>query len=470
MSRRRRWSWLFAGMLGCAVPADDAGQAPVESSQAIIYGQDDRQEVYEHPDPVLRAIAQSSAVALIPRSRFGRNARGDFAIFTPRLSEAFQVCPDQRFAAEPTAADCSGVLIDDDLVLTAGHCLASDDACDRFAFVFDYFYKDDGGLAGLSWGDIYGCRRVVDRSVSSGDAGNARIDYAIVQLDRVPLGRTPVRVRASGLSLGEPLATIGCASGLPTKIDSGAHVLNVRAATLDFFLLDSDTFAGSSGSGVFDAMGQLVGVLVRGGQDYEVVPDAGCMVPKVISADQVLSTPDAGGDVPADPAPSDARGGDATAIDAPEEDTAPGDDLDAGATGEPATPRQAVRVPSGGSEEATYVARAIEGLCARGWPSARLCGAVPSCGDGFCTASETRMSCPADCGCSGSDCEASAKDLAALAGSPVPKSRQASEGCSAVPERPPAGAFSWLIVGFGATAWIARARARSRRGLSRRAV
>ncbi len=424
MSSRRRWSWLFAGLLGCAASADPSSEPLGESAQAIIYGQDDRQEVYEHPDPILRGLAHSSAVALIPRSRFGQRNDGDFAIFAPRLSQAFQVCSDQRFVSQPTAADCSGVLIDDDLVLTAGHCFATDDACDRFAFVFDYYYKAADTLEGLSWGDIYGCRRVVDRSLSNG--GDTRVDYAVVQLDRVPLGRTPVPVRATPLTLNEPLATIGCVSGLPLKIDSGGQVLGLRSTTLDFFLLDSDTFAGSSGSGVFDRNAQLVGVLVRGGQDYVPRPDAGCMVPNVVQLDQVAAESDAGG------------------LDRGQEN-----DEDAGEAEDDAGVAQAtaVRVPSGGVEEATYVARAIDGICGRGWPSPRLCGATPRCGDGYCTAGETRTSCASDCGCTGSDCASGPADLAAAAGAPVSKSKATDGGCAAHPGGPGTAWSALLLVG-----------------------
>lgn len=365
-----RWSLVALALAGCA---DGVGEAELSGiEQHIIYGSDDRLDVYEHPDPILREIASSSAVALVPRSRLARSKEGDFFIFTQPLEDAFHVCADERFAAQPTAAECSGVLIDDDLVLTAGHCFPSDDLCSRYAFMFDYFLRDSARLEPLSWGDIYGCRRIVKRAVSPDPTVTPRIDYAIVQLDRPATGRTPVALRKSPLLAGEPLSAIGCASGLPLKIDSGAHVRATRSDSGDYFMLDSDTFQGSSGSGVFDVNGALAGVLVRGGEDYTDRSDAMCKVPKVV--------------------------------------TWP---LDAGP-------------PRSVGEEATYVKRAVEGLCNEAhWPSPRLCNQPTTCGDGVCNGHETQLTCAEDCACK--DCPP--EERSANAGKIV-ASKLDNEGCS----------------------------------------
>lgn len=261
----------------------------------------------------------------------GSNAR----FRAPTLAETQSLCPGQRFADQPAAAFCSGTLIDDDLVLTAGHCIENQEACERTRFVFDYFFEAPGTLASVSRSDVYGCRRLVVRQLDEGSR-----DYAIVQLDRpaTAAGRVPapVRLESGPVSAGTRLGIIGFGSGIPAKIDSGGRVLDPRPRALDFFTATTDSFGGNSGSGVFDlASGAVVGVLVRGDRDYR--SDGSCFV--------VNELPEDG---------------------------------------------------STGGESITYVRPAIDALCAS-WPSERLCGSRATCGDGACNGGEDASRCPSDC-------------------------------------------------------------------------
>ncbi len=67
------------------------------------------------------------------------------------------------------------------------------------------------------------------------------------------------------LDAGQNVAVIGAPSGIPFKIDSGRTVHSTRPDKLDYFEGTTDTFAGSSGSGVYETETySLVGILVRG--------------------------------------------------------------------------------------------------------------------------------------------------------------------------------------------------------------
>jgi hypothetical protein len=315
----------------------------------IVYGSDDRKDVYQVDDEALRDLARWSLVALVPHNRMARPQTGGVTLVAPLLSEMkfateskqlLPLCASEPFRSQPAAADCTGVLIDDDLVLTAGHCFEDDQGCEDFAYVFDYFAPSENTLETLSSSDVYSCRKLLARKVS--DSGSLRqVDFALVRLDRPALGRRAVNIRTSPLKLNEPLTAIGFPSGLPAKIDQGARVIDARTAMHDYFLLNSDTFAGSSGSGIFDADNALLGVLVRGGYDFVVSPDnPSCVVSSVVSDE-------------------------------------PGAMHD--------------------WEEATYATQALDSLCGAGYPSERLCGTKGSCGDHYCSLREDADTCAQDC-------------------------------------------------------------------------
>ena len=203
-------------------------------------------------------------------------------IRAPLLSDWDNYCPGTPFLNQPTAGTCSGVLIDADLILTAGHCLDQVQSCRDYYYVFGYFESAAETLAPITRADVYSCRAVAGRFTSPPDSVQ-QVNWAIIQLDRpVDASRTPVVFASAGaLAVGQPLSVIGCPSGLPTKIDQGAKVVDAREATLDYFTLTSDTFDGSSGSGVFDANRSLVGAFVRGTADYV---QEGIAAPRVSSA------------------------------------------------------------------------------------------------------------------------------------------------------------------------------------------
>ncbi|HTU57019.1 MAG TPA: serine protease, partial [Polyangiales bacterium] len=267
---KRTWSLgLALSFLACAEPSPELDdEAPSSAELPIVYGNDDRREVYEDvqggPSNV-RALASNSIVALIPKGRIQRPATGEVVLNASALGSAYQLCKGERFMDQPTAADCTGVLIDSDLIVTAGHCV-QDTKCSDYHYVFDYYYRAPGELEPIGSNDIFACRQVVAQEIS--DRNGRQIDFAVIQLDRAATGRTPLRIRSQTANVDEALAVIGVGSGLPIKIDRGARAIDGRVAQRDYFELEADTFEGSSGSAIVDRDGALLGILVRGGADY----------------------------------------------------------------------------------------------------------------------------------------------------------------------------------------------------------
>jgi hypothetical protein len=238
--------------------------------------------VYAHPDATLKARAQQSTVAVMRQAVLDTADPNNVVINAMTLRSRFSLCPTERFLEDPTAAFCSGTLIDDDVVLTAGHCISTAADCADMRFVFNYYRTTADTLRTLTTEDIFHCVSIVARRQGS-------IDYALVRLDRPATPRftpAPVKTGNTPLALGQSVAVIGCGSGVPFKVDSGGSVRDPRSGTLDYFVATTDTFGGNSGSGVYETSSATVaGILVRGDTDYvaqgtcnvvNVCPESGC--------------------------------------------------------------------------------------------------------------------------------------------------------------------------------------------------
>ncbi|MCA9518123.1 MAG: trypsin-like peptidase domain-containing protein, partial [Myxococcales bacterium] len=305
-----------------------------QTSAAVVYGDDSRLDWYAVEDESLRDFARGASAAMIDWDSVQVAASGDVSLDTRfTLQQTENLCSDQLFLTQPTTASCSGTLIDDDLVITAAHCAGSLSDCASSAWVFDFLYEGDGDLAVVSADDVYSC---VDVVVNGPVDLPGFHDIAVVQLDRPVTGRAPAIVAPqTTLTQGTPLLMLGYPSGLPLKVDEGGHVQQPRTSAGDYFVASVDSFAGNSGSGVFGADRQLLGVLTDGAADYE--RRGNCNIVNVL------------------------------------------DEADA-------------------EESVMYAYWAISAVCDKGYPSLPLCGDdTPTCGDGFCTDGETLESCEQDC-------------------------------------------------------------------------
>ncbi len=262
---------LLLAAAGCATLDEAPAPEPVdEVEKPVVYGTDNRTDVYAHADATLRARAQQATVALMSPGDINTTNPNNVTFNSQTLQQAQNLCTTQRFLSDPTPAFCSGTLIDDDLVLTAGHCITSASACTNTRFVFKFYRPSAGALETITTADIFSCTSIVARQQAT--VGGRNLDYAVVRIDRAATPRfTPAPVRAgnSPVTVGQNVAVIGSGSGIPFKIDAGGSVRDARSATLDYFVASTDTFGGNSGSGVYETSGYTVaGILVRGETDY----------------------------------------------------------------------------------------------------------------------------------------------------------------------------------------------------------
>jgi hypothetical protein len=327
--------------VACSSTGEDSETAKLEAE--VIYGEDDREDPFSYPDAAWAARSLEFTAALMSASQLDFTDPNDIGVGDTTFGERFGLCPDVRFASQLAVADCSATLIDDDIMLTAGHCINN---CNDSYFVFDYAAGPDGTVPPITSDDVYRCVDFLAYTQSQ-----TRLDYAVVRLERPVVGREPAAVRVSDAALpaGLPLIVSGFPSGLPLKIADNAGVRSTDA-NIELFLANLDTFKGNSGSGVFDdTTKELIGILVDGEVDF--VPDGECNRPN--------QCPDDG-----------CRGEDVVYA------------------------FHAIREMC--EQTPSAVCSCGDGACGP-LETPASCTSDCSCGDGICSTGETTSTCPADC-------------------------------------------------------------------------
>lgn len=269
---------LLCAVAGCAddhnressLEGETSGSERIRQNK-LIYGTDDRRDFYETEPGLLRDLGQNSVAAKIALSRIGGldGDSGTISITANNLRQTKELCADERFVNQPAVASCSGTLIANDLILTAGHCMTRQSDCDDYAWVFKYYLEDEASLASITKEDVFRCEEIIDSSLFFDS--DVSIDHAVVRLQRDATPRfsaVDVRTERTAVSKNTPIAIIGFGLGIPMKFDYGGTIASVRAETLDFFRSNSDAFSGNSGSGVFTEDGTLIGILVAGRGDF----------------------------------------------------------------------------------------------------------------------------------------------------------------------------------------------------------
>lgn len=275
-----------------------------------VYGKDDREE-YCSQNQIIRTLADSVAALFYDDERFILKDGNTYRFGNRTLKQAFRLADNQKFADQPSLSFCSGFLVGEDLLVTAGHCVKDDISdtsakypgnrenldrghlCKDIKVVFGY-RKELGGFIPkeVSEENVYSCKKIIAHSMKSGP------DYAIIKLDRKVKDRYPLAINRKNLGLteGTKIFVMGHPSGLPLKIAGNAEVIKINETTQvtiprelhpmrmeettqwthkDYsFLANLDTFAGNSGSPVINAKTLLVeGILVAGDQDYKRSPE-----------------------------------------------------------------------------------------------------------------------------------------------------------------------------------------------------
>jgi V8-like Glu-specific endopeptidase len=246
-----------------------------------IYGNDDRKDFFEMSAP-MQALADS-VVSFWKAGSVEALNPGGVKLKTMNFGERLNLCPGEKFREQPIGAFCSGSLVGEDLVMTAGHCVKNETDCQNTKLVFGFGIKKAGAEATTTMpaSEVYSCAKIVKRFLggepgSANPAGqNLGADFALIKLDRKVTNHKPLGVaRVTSLKKGEGIFVIGHPVGLPVKLAGFATVRDF--SKIGYFTADLDTFGGNSGSPVFSVKTKKIeGILVRGDEDFSDSP-AGC--------------------------------------------------------------------------------------------------------------------------------------------------------------------------------------------------
>ncbi|WP_434345135.1 trypsin-like serine peptidase [Myxococcus virescens] len=216
------WGSLLAGTVFLGLTACGGRSEPTEPA------------VCEPPaSPEVRAFAQCGPTL-------------DFTPINSYVGEFSDVIQDREDAVVLIDGRCTGTLIQANagpVVLTAGHCVNLGD----IPLIVFNFEDDADGDPLITEGTV------IEQSMEP--------DYALIQLDVLP-DVTPIRLTAQAT---EKLAIIQHPRGRPKVIAEGRYL---DACNNLFFYGDLDTLVGSSGAGVLNQQGHLLGVHTDG--DCEV--------------------------------------------------------------------------------------------------------------------------------------------------------------------------------------------------------
>jgi hypothetical protein len=205
--------------------------------------------------------------------------------------------PDSAFPADAPSNQfvknvkwCTGTLIRNDMFLTAAHCLAPQTGLHGWftpvhqvkggatpytptelapLMHINFNYEIDVATGYPRVPDVYPVLRLLEYQGPIGRSGS--IDYAILQLGTGANG-TPSQhygnmqydVSKVSLSNATVLTVIQHPSGNPKRVAAG-NKIRVSTDLQQLFYGDVDTLDGSSGSGVIDQRGRLIGVHTDGG-------------------------------------------------------------------------------------------------------------------------------------------------------------------------------------------------------------
>ncbi len=278
-------SILMVLLSNCARVSTNSSLEQNKDSAGVVYVSDSRKEITQISDAKVLTNSKSN-VALIGNEYIHQNGNSVTLSGTP-LTAQFNLCPGQKYAEQQSIANCTGILISPKYVLTAGHCL-NEDTCNNYKMVFDFkndsqHFSPESENYNIPAANLFSCKKIAAR-VS--EPGWTKQDYTIIELDRPVTGRASVKFATRSLKEAAGIYTLGYPLGVALKYAHGRIREDMNSNTYKAAI---DTFAGNSGSPVYDEQTHtLIGLLSGGEGDMAYNPQYGCNMVKVCTSGSCL--------------------------------------------------------------------------------------------------------------------------------------------------------------------------------------
>ena len=247
-------------------------------SPKVIYDKDSRTESRLYPDEKFRELRKAVAIRVQDYRLEQRNDGSGLIDFTKITLEemAPDMCGTERYKQQYSLGNCTGFIVDEKTLVTAGHCMFSEVDCESYKWAFGF--EDNTEV--LKEENVYSCKKIISQSFEYNESKVS--DYAVIELDRPVKGIKPLKMRKYGRPLiGTSLVVIGHPLGLPLKTADGARVSSLNEKERENILgslklrknyleANLDTYGGNSGSPVFNKRtGKVEGILIQGYEDFE---------------------------------------------------------------------------------------------------------------------------------------------------------------------------------------------------------
>jgi hypothetical protein len=222
---------------------------------------EDLMDWHEIADEQIKQNAQCAAAICLKDSLIDTN-NGFSLLKVKNYGKTFNLCDLEPFHDQPMAAGrmCTGFLVKEDVMATAGHCVNSGDVTD-LCFIFGFRMEDPTTpVIRIPNDNIYKGVELIHKAY---DRKNPGSDWALVKLDRSVVGQTVPELSKENVYPGQAVYVIGHPLGLPLKYGAGVSVRDYPHES--YFKVNLKIYMGSSGSPVFDRhTHEVIGFVIRG--------------------------------------------------------------------------------------------------------------------------------------------------------------------------------------------------------------